>query len=199
VAIPIAKKGKVKKMTNPRNSDSLLALFLLIAAVVACSTSSTSNSDLAQANKLVDEGNAAVEQGKKFVQEAEDKKNAMLQMNVRRIAEARVIAAEALAAYDKAAEKCKEAAQKYDEASRLKISEKFKDYLILKVKEYNKRAELVGVAKDTPQALIESTNRSSFVIRVNSNNDKVNKLSKEADDLASQADKLQKENSGDFK
>ncbi|HEX3280181.1 MAG TPA: hypothetical protein VHR36_03030 [Pyrinomonadaceae bacterium] len=187
-------------MTNPRNSDSLLALFLLIAAVVACSTTSTnSNNDLAKANKLVDEGNAAVEQGKKFVQEAEDKKTAMLQMNVRRIAEARVIAAEAIAAYDKAAEKCKEAAQKYDEASRLKINEKFKDYLILKVKEYNKRAEMVGVAKDTPQALIESTNRSSFIIRVNSNTEKVNQLGKEADELASQADKLQKDNPGDFK
>jgi hypothetical protein len=184
-------------MTNPRNSDSLLALFLLLAAVLACSTSS--NNEVAKANKLVDEGNAAVEQGKKFVLEAEEKKNTMLQMNVRRIAEARVIAAEAIAAYDKAAEKCKEAAQKYDEASRLKINEKFKQYLILKVKEYNKRAELVEVAKDTPQALIESTNRSSFVIRVNSNNEKVDKLSKEADELASQSEKLQKENPGDFK
>lgn len=184
-------------MTNPRNSDSLLALFLLLAAVVACSTSS--NNEVAKADKLVDEGNAAVEQGKKFVLEAEEKKNAMMQLNVRRIAEARVTAAEAIAAYDKAAEKCKEAAQKYDEASRLKISEKFKQYLILKVKEYNKRAELVEVAKDTPQALIESTNRSSFVIRVNSNNEKVDKLSKEADELASQSDKLQKESPGDFK
>jgi malonyl CoA-acyl carrier protein transacylase len=195
----IDENGKVEKtMTNPRNFDSLLAVFLLIAAVLACSTG-TSNSDVAKANQLVNEGNAAVEQGKKFALEAEDKQNAMLQMNVRRIAEARVIAAGAIAAYDKAAEKCKEAAQKYDEASRLKISEKFKQYLMLKVKEYNKRAELVEVAKDTPQALIESTNRSSFVIRVNSNNEKVANLSKEADELASQSDKLQKENPGDFK
>jgi malonyl CoA-acyl carrier protein transacylase len=185
-------------MTNPRNFDSLLAVFLLIAAVLACSTG-TNTSEVAKANQLVNEGNAAVEQGKKFVVEAEEKKNEMLQMNVRRIAEARVIAAGAIAAYDKAAEKCKEAAQKYDEASRLKISEKFKQYLMLKVKEYNKRAELVEVAKDTPQALIESTNRSSFVIRVNSNNEKVASLSKEADELASQADRLQKENPGDFK
>ena len=185
-------------MTNPRNFDGLLTMFLLIAAVLACSTG-TSTSDVAKANKLVDDGNAAVEQGKKFVLEAEAKKTTMMQMNVRRIAEARVIAAEAIAAYDKAAEKCKEAAQKYDEASRLKISEKFKEYLILKVKEYNKRAELVEVAKDTPQALIESTNRSSFVIRVNSNNEKVAQLNKEADEMQNQSDKLQKESPGDFK
>lgn len=185
-------------MTNPRNSDSLLAVFLLMAVVLACSTGNNT-SEVAKANQLVNEGNAAVDQAKKFVVDAEEKKSAMLQMNVRRIAEARVIAAEAIAAYDKAAEKCKEAAQKYDEASRLKISEKFKEYLILKVKEYNKRAEMVQVAKDTPQALIESTNRSSFVIRVNSNNEKVTQLNKEADELQSQADKLQKESPADFK
>jgi hypothetical protein len=185
-------------MTNPRTFDSLLAVFLLIAAVLACSTG-TNTSEVAKANQLVDEGNAAVQQGKKFVVEAEDKKNKMMQTNLRRLAEARVAAAEAIAAYDKAGEKCKEAAQKYDEASRLKINEKFKEYLILKVKEYNKRAELIEVAKDTPQALIESTNRSSFAIRVNSNNEKIDKLSKEADELASQSEKLQKENPSDFK
>ena len=182
---------------NPSHSSMFMALMLLVAAVLACSGSIGNETE--KANKLVTEGNAAVDEAKKFVSDAEGKKTQMLRTKISEIAEARTLAKEAITAYDKAEDKCKEAAQKYDEASRLKISEKFKDYLILKVKEYNKRAELVGVAKDTPQALIESTNRSSFVIRVNSNNDKVNRLSKEADELASQADKLQKENSGDFK
>ena len=129
----------------------------------------------------------------------EAKKAQMMKTDMRRLAEARVTAAEAIAAYDKAAEKCKEAAQKYDEASRLSISDKFKEYLILKVKEYNKRAEMVATAKGTPQALIESTNRSSFVIRANSNNNKVDQLYKEAEDIGAQADKLQKDNPNIFK
>ena len=106
---------------------------------------------------------------------------------------------EAIAAYDKAAEKCKEAASKYDEASRLQVSDQFKQYLILKAKEYNKRAEMVETAKGTPQALIESTNRSSFVIRAKSNNEKVDQLYKEAEDLGAQADKIQKDNPDAFK
>jgi len=185
-------------MMNPQISRGLLALFLLVAVVLACKSTSTS-SDTDKANKLVDAGNAAVQDAKKFVADAEAKKAQMMKTDVRRLAEARVTAAEAIAAYDKAAEKCKEAAQKYDEASRLQISHKFKEYLILKVKEYNKRAEMVATAKGTPQALIESTNRSSFVIRANSNNSKVDQLYKEAEDIGAQADKLQKDNPNIFK
>lgn len=182
----------------PRYFSSHVAFVLLIAAIWACG-STTAPSETDQANKLVDEGNAAVQDAKKFVSDAEAKKDQMMKTDIRRLAEARVRAAEAIAAYDKAAEKCKEASQKYDQASRLQISDKFKQYLMLKVKEYTKRAEMVEAAKGTPQALIESTNRSSFVIRANSNNSKVDQLYKEAEDIGAQAEKLQKDNPDIFK
>jgi hypothetical protein len=183
---------------NPRITSGALALFLLIAAGLACG-SGTTTSETDKANKLVNEGNAAVQDAKKFVADAEAKKTQMMQTDVRRLAEARVTAAESIAAYDRAAEKCKAAAQKYDEASRLSINDKFKEYLILKVKEYNKRGEMIETAKGTPQALIESTNRSSFIIRANSNNSKVDQLYKESEDIGAQADKLQKDNPNIFK
>jgi hypothetical protein len=185
--------NRISQRLNP-----FLALSFLVAAVLACSGGGK-NSEVDKANKLVDEGNAAVQEAKKHVTEAEDKKSQMLKTPVSQLAQARVLATESVAAYDRAKQKCKEAAQKYDEASRLKINEKFRDYLILKSKEFNKRAEVVDTAKDTPQAVIESTNRSSFVIRANANNQKVAQLVKEADDFASQADKLQKDNPNIFK
>jgi hypothetical protein len=182
----------------PQRYRSLTALVLLVLAILACKNTSTSN-ETDKANKLVDEGNAAVQDAKKAVSDAEAKKDQMMKTDIRRLAEARIRAAEAIAAYDKASEKCKAAAAKYDEASRLQISDKFKQYLMLKVKEYNKRAEMVEAAKGTPQALIESTNRSSFVIRANSNNSKVDQLYKEAEDIGVQAEKLQKDNPDLFK
>jgi hypothetical protein len=182
----------------PQRYRSLTALVLLVLAILACKNTSTPN-ETDKANKLVDEGNAAVQDAKKAVSDAEAKKDQMMKTDIRRLAEARIRAAEAIAAYDKAAEKCKAAAAKYDEASRLQISDKFKQYLMLKVKEYNKRAEMVEAAKGTPQALIESTNRSSFVIRANSNNSKVDQLYKEAEDIGAQAEKLQKDNPDLFK
>jgi hypothetical protein len=183
------------KMITRRHSSTFMALLLLVAAVLACS----SGNETEKANKLVDEGNAAVQEGKKFVTEAEEKKSKMMQTDVSELAEARTLAKEAIAAYDKAAAKCKEAARKYEEASKLKISDKFKQYLGIKVKEYDKRAELVETAKGTPQALIDSESKDSFTARAKANNEKVDALSKEADDLATQASKMEKDNPDMFK
>ena len=88
---------------SQRHSSPVMALLLLIAAVLACS----SGMETEKANKIGDEGNAAVEEGKKYFVDAEAKKQAMLQTNVRQLAEARTLAKEAIAAYDKAEEKCK--------------------------------------------------------------------------------------------
>lgn len=183
------------KMNSQRHSSTFMALLLLVVAVLACST----GNETEKANKLVDEGNAAVKDGKTFVTDAEAKKQKMLQTDVSELAEARTLAKEVIALYDKAEDKCKEAAKKYDEASKLKLSDKFKQYLEIKVKEYNKRAEVVETAKGTPQALIDSESRASFVTRANENNEKVDKLSKEAEDLAAQATKMEKDNPDLFK
>jgi len=183
------------KINDQRHSTMLMALLLLVAAVLACS----SGDETEKANKLGDEGNAAVEEGKKSFTEAEDKKQRMLQTKVSELAEARTLAKEAIAAYDKAEQKCKEAARKYEDASKMKISDKFKEYLGIKVKEYNKRAELVEASKGTPQALIDSENRKSFITRAQANNEKVAALAKEADDLAGQAKKLEADNPNMFK
>src|SRR5258707_6898984 len=172
-----------------------MAWCVLAGAVLACS----SGNETEKANKLGDEGNAAVEEGKKFYVDAEAKKQQMLETKVSQLAEARTLAKEAIAAYDKAEDKCKEAAKKYDEASKLKISDKFKEYLELKAKEYNKRAELVETSKGTPQALLDSENRSSFITRAQANNEKVAALAKEAEDLAAQATKIEKDNPNMFK
>ena len=176
--------------TNQNISDALLAGLLLLGVLLACSF----GDETEKANALVNEGNAAIDQGKKYVAEGEDKKNKMLQTPITQLAEARTLAKEAIRAYEQAEQKAKEAAGKFDEASKLKINDKFKEYLSLKVKEFNKRAELVEALKGAPQALIDSENRASFISHANEANQKAEGLAKEADDLEAQADKLQKDN-----
>ena len=183
------------KMISRRHSGTIMALLFLVAAVLACSSGNEND----KASKLVDEGNAAVGEAKKFVTEAEEKKSKMMETPVSELEAARTLAKEAIAAYDKAAAKCKEAARKYEEASKLKISDKFKQYLGIKVKEYNKRAEVLETAKGTPQALIDSESQDAFTTRAKANNEKVDKLSKEADDLGAQATKMEKDNPDMFK
>jgi hypothetical protein len=53
--------------------------------------------------------------------------------------------------------------------------------------------------KSTPQALIDSQSRSSFISSANAATLKEERLSKEADDLEAQADKLEKDNPGAIK
>jgi hypothetical protein len=173
-----------------------LALALLVTVVLACSGG---GNETEKANKLVDEGNAAVQEAKKAITDAEQLKQKMLKTDVSQLDEARSTAKEAIAAYEKAEGKCKEAASKYDEASRLKLNDKFKEYLTLKVKEYNKRAELVQTAKGVPQALIDSESREGWIKKANTVNEKVTELGKEADDLGAQAEKIQKDNPDIFK
>jgi len=174
--------------------SALMAGLFLLGIVSACGGDETD-----KANNLVNEGNAAIAEGKKYVADAEEKKNKMLHTDVSHLAEARTIANEAIKAYDQAEEKCKEAARKFEEASKLKVSDKFKEYLALKVKEFNKRAELVEALKSTPQALIDSQSRSSFISSANAANQRAERLSKEADDLEAQAEKLQKDNPDSIK
>lgn len=168
---------------------------MLLGVVLACSA----GDETEKANKLVNEGNAAIEEGKKYVADGEEKKNKMLQTSVAQLADARTLAREAIRTYEQAEQKAREAAEKFDEASKLKINDKFRDYLSLKVKEFNKRAELVEALKGAPQALIDSENRASFVSHANEANQKAERLAKEADDLEVLADKLQKDNPDSIK
>lgn len=169
---------------------------MILGVGLACSGASDETD---KANKLVEDGNAAVQDGKKFLSDATEKVSTMLHTNVKQLAEARTIANEAIRLYDQANDKCKAAASKYDDASKLKIDDKFKDYLATKVKEYNKRSELIDTLKSVPQALIDSQSRDAFTSRANAANEKAERLSKEADDLSDQADKVRSDNPNSFK
>ncbi len=186
---------KMKTKANRSICSALMAGLLLLGIVLACS----SGFETDKANKLVAEGNAAIDEGKKYFADAEEKKSRMLHTDVSHLADARAIANEAIKAYDQAEEKAKAAAGKFDEASKLKLSDKYKEYLALKVKEFNKRAELIETAKSIPQALIDSQSRSSFISSANAATEKGNRLNKEAEDLSDQADKLEKDNPDIFK
>lgn len=82
-----------------------------------------------KANKLVTEANAAIQEARRLVGEGEEKKKAMFATGVTRLAEARAMAREAVTLYDQSEAKCKEAAGKFEAASKLKINDKFRRIL----------------------------------------------------------------------
>jgi hypothetical protein len=182
---------------NRRTWSELVAATLLLSVILACSIGG--GDETAKANKLVTEGNADIREARKVLADAEDKKSAMLRTNVSRLAEARALAKDAIRLYDESQAKAKEGAAKYEEASKLKINDKFREYLTLKTKEYDKRIELVEALKLTPQSLIDGDSQASFAIKTKAANQKVEVLKKEADDLSAEAEKLYKDNPDSFK
>lgn len=185
------------KRTWKNLATALIAITMVLGIGLACSGSGSDETE--KANALVNDGNAAVTDGKKFMTDAQEKVTTMMGTSTAHLADARTLANEAIRLYGQAEDKCKAAAAKYDEASKLKIDDKFKDYLATKVKEYNKRAEVVEALKEVPQALIDAQNQNAFTSRANAANQKAESISKDADDLAAQADKIQKDNPNSFK
>jgi hypothetical protein len=187
------------KMNTQRHASTFMALLLLVAVVLACNL----GDETSKANELVKQTNTTVEEYNKLWKEADGQKDKVLTAYDELkegpdfkadLEGVRKLAREAVAAYDKAAEKCKEVSQKNDETSKLKLNEKFKEYLTAKVKEWNKRAEVVEAAKGIPQALLDSKGHAQFISMIKAAKDKAEKLNKEATDLRDAADKIQKDN-----
>ncbi|HEY0404311.1 MAG TPA: hypothetical protein VGC89_01185 [Pyrinomonadaceae bacterium] len=180
-------------MMNPQiKRCAVLALMCLLAFAVACNLGDETD----KANKLIEEGNAAITEGDKIFNEANNKFTAL---DVTADKEkAKASAQEVSDGFDKAAAKAREASKKFDEASKLKVDDKFKEYLSLKSKEFNKKAEQVEAAKGLPKALLDSSDEASMNSKVAEINDRIEKLDKEWKDLAAQADKIREDNKDKF-
>ncbi len=75
---------------------------------------------------------------------------------------ARSVAKDLIKEYDIVIENFKKAADKFDEASKLKIKDKHKEYLELKAKEMKLRSDYTAEARKVPQTLIDSDSKSTF-------------------------------------
>lgn len=174
---------------NPRiRQYTVLALVsFALSFALACSFGDETD----KANKLIEEGNAAITEGDKIFNEANNKLSDDKE-------KAKASASEVIDGFDKAAAKAREASKKFDEASKLKVDEKFKEYLALKSKEFAKKADQVDAAKELPKALMDSSDEDELAAKVKGINDRIEKLDKEWKDLAAQADKIKEDNKDKF-
>jgi uncharacterized coiled-coil DUF342 family protein len=181
------------EMMNPRiRSYAVLAMMCLLTFALACNLGDETD----KANKLIEEGNAAITEGDKIFNEANNKLTALDPTADKD--KAKAAAQEVADGFDKAAAKAREAAKKFDEASKLKVDEKFKEYLSLKSKEFGKKADQVEAAKGLPKAAIDSTDEATLNSKVAEINERIEKLDKEWKDLAAQAEKVREENKDKF-
>ncbi|MBD0369520.1 MAG: hypothetical protein ICV60_01595 [Pyrinomonadaceae bacterium] len=108
---------------------------------------------------------------------------------------------EETAIFDQAIADAKAAADKYDQASKLKIDEKYKQYLDLRAQLMRKEGAHLSALKELPTARKDTSRQGQKTLRDKQADIKTrsDKLKKEVDDLKAQAEKLQKENGDKFK
>ncbi len=184
-------------MYSQTKRNMFLAFALMITFVLACG----SGDEIDKANKLVAEGNTAIQEGNKLALEAGPKNDKIFEEVTADTYEEdkeklKGTAKEAIDGLTKSAEKYREASKKFDEASKLKVDDKFKEYLTLKSQEFSKRAEQMDAAKGNAQAFLDSADAVSLMAKINANKPRIEALDKESKDLEAKADKIRSENKG---
>ncbi|HYG79518.1 MAG TPA: hypothetical protein VD861_03980 [Pyrinomonadaceae bacterium] len=179
-------------------------IYLPIAVLVLAAFAASCAGDQQKANKLVEEGNAAVTEAEKLAAEGDTKINQFIP----RMADfpegrdqMKTTSQEVLGLLDKGTAKLREAQKKFDEASKLNVEAAYKEYLTVKSQEYGKHAEHLEVLKDIPDAFMDPavTDGDALRERIVTIKERVDKLQKEWNDLASRADKIYQENRDKFK
>jgi Holliday junction resolvase RusA-like endonuclease len=186
-----------------KNLTASLAVLMLIFVGLACSglgdETDKANAMVDEANKFITEGNKNLEdastKGKEFdkmVTDAEgnkDEQQKIIDFGNK----------ELIPLYDKMKDNFQKAADKFDAASKLKVKDKFKEYLEAKSAEFKKRAEYAESLKAIPNTLAKSKSKEDYNESVKKDVDNSQKLLKEAKDLGDKATKIQTDNPTIFK
>lgn len=179
-----------------KNSLGILAVLALLVAGLACSALSDETS---KANSLVDEANKFVSTANDSVTKASrlgDDFDAILTKikTPADLEKARSIAKDLVKQYDVTIDSFKKAGEKFDEASKLKIKDKHKEYLELKAKEMKLRSDYTVEVQKVPQKLIDTESKNDFNDTMKAQLAKVKSMNSDANDLSDKADKIVKDN-----
>ena len=147
-----------------------------------------------EANALINASNQKVLEAQKIFEKANADSDVLLAGEVDDLkTKNQAKAKETIAAYEKAGEMFKAAAKDFDDAGKLKLSDKLKTYVGLKSKQLVKTGEYVASLKDGLQVLM-SASVEDMEKKMNDYKTKNEALSKEVDDLAAQVKKFEDEN-----
>jgi hypothetical protein len=200
---PRIKKGKeiiiYKEELETMKKTILLTMIVLASLLSACTLYETD-----KANKLVDEANVSITDANDKIEKGNGKLVELEKAvpgieGEEDLEKARGIAKESVPLLEKARDQYKAASGKFEDASKLKLQDKFKEYLDLKAKEMKKRSDIADQMLGEPQALIKSDSKQEYQKLVDELVAKLKVLRTDAEDLAVKAEKITAENKEIFK
>lgn len=181
-----------------RNIIAALALALLLVAPGCKYFSKTTTDQTKEANKLQEEADQLAAKVDDAYNQATQKEDAI---KAEKKAKTRQqLNDEEAAIFDQAIADAKAAADKYDQAGKLKIDEKYKQYLDLRAQLMRKEGAHLAALKELPSSRKDTTLKGKTLRDKQADiKTRSEKLKKEVDDLKAQAEKMQKENGDKFK
>ncbi len=179
-------------------------LFILATAFCLAFSAACNMYEIDKANKLVDEANKSINEANEGINSSSAKlvemEKAVERIHSDEELEAqRGVAKGIITTLEKTRDQYKNAGEKFESASKVKLPEKFKEYLEYKAKEMKKRGEVADAMIGEPQALINSDGKEDYDKAVEAVVVKFKSLKQEADDLEAKADKIFEENKSLFK
>jgi chromosome segregation ATPase len=191
-------KGTFTSMIYKKgDSSAFVALLLLVMVALACNF----KNDLDQANKLVSEANDELKKVKKIQDDSEAKiKELKSALDAKSVDGVRAALGDLIKMIDDGLGYGRTAADKVEEASKLKVDDIFKKYLDLKAQSFRTQIEAFEARKKAAQIFRDAygSNDSARIEKAkedfNKENEKYKRLLDQARDLSDEADKLQREN-----
>jgi F0F1-type ATP synthase membrane subunit b/b' len=189
--------------TNKGRGNVALALMALAVFILACKGL---GNQTAEANKLVDKANDEIKAAKKLQADNEVKvTDYKAALNKGDFKGAKAILDGVVNDIDKGVKHGDTAAENLESAAKLKIDDKFKEYLELRAQSVRKRIdsykELKNMFNVTGNMLANPTAStiSDAQPKIKDSQEKIRKLDGEADDLEEKSEKVRKDNPEKFK
>lgn len=188
-------------MLKRKNLVGIGMLVLLVCLNIACDSQ-----QMEEANKLINEANPIAVKANDTGAKAESLVKELLGANLTNAEDMEHYKSENKAKFDEGVslseqteKSLNEAAAKFEQASKLKVNDKFKEYLGYKAQDIKKRAEgYKGIAALFKSVLAETDEQKAGQL-VTEGVAKYNSTIKDADDLDAKAQKIVKDNPDLFK
>ena len=174
-----------------------LALILTLGLLAACS-----GNDKLKANKAVEEANAISEEWVKAIDEGVTKMEQLYagNLDIEERQKQEPTAKDALNSFDKSKAKAGDAAQKLEEASKLKLDAWHKEYLTTLAQQYRKGSEMTDALRESVKAYMDySLDEEAFAQKRTELSAKMEKTKKEVEDLSAKTTKIESDHKAEMK
>jgi len=172
---------------------ALLALLLALGLAAACTQTE-------QANKLVDEMNALTQGGGELAQKAIARSKEMQEKDfAEEREEVRSLGREVSSLFGRARDQYRQAADKAEEASRLKVDAWFSEYLSLKAQQLRKVAEVYDLSGREGEVAAGDGTLEEINQQIADLEARVASLNKENEAITARVRKIEEEHKGDIR